>query len=316
MRAGPPPPKLQKRWASPQYGSRSCGPGTGMPDRTAWHTLPGWAGPQRHARTQGTFCCNRCPQCNKRRAGTVRAAMRQEGINIPHRTVHSILREDGSADRHPRKSRRRRWVRYERTYSNSMWHTDWKQIRGGMYDGRWFLCYEDDASRFVTGYGVFDNATADNALAVLERAIVDHGRPASIMTDHGSQFYANKKETAKRGESDFEKRLVRLGIRQILAGVGHPQTNGKLERLHGEIQRKLHHFEGSSYGTAVKADPDCHVGGPFHTGGARDPMERFIDWYNNSRAHMSLDWEDQETSAQAFVRKMAQRQKGNRYRDR
>ena len=25
--------------------------------------------------------------------------------------------------------------------------------------------------------------------------------------------------------------------------TNHPQTNGKLERLHGEIQRKLHEFE-------------------------------------------------------------------------
>ena len=82
----------------------------------------------------------------------------------------------------------------------------------------------DNASRFVTGYGIFDNATTENALKVLDQTIGNHGRPASIMTDHGTQFYANEKESQKRGAGKFEKRLVELGIRQILAGVGHPQT--------------------------------------------------------------------------------------------
>ena len=124
-------------------------------------------------------------------------------------------------------------------HSNSLWHTDYKQLD----DGRWFLCYEDDASRFVTGWGVFREATTENAIIVLEGAIKRHGKPASVMTDHGSQFYANEAEARKRGESAYEKRLVDLGIKQILAGVRHPQTNGKLERLHGELQRKLRTFK-------------------------------------------------------------------------
>ena len=105
-----------------------------------------------------------------------------------------------------------------------MWHTDYKLLD----DGRWFLCYEDDVSCFVTGYGMFEHATTENTLAVLDEAIKNHGKPASIMTDHGSQFYASALEAKKKGASVFEKRLVELGIKQILAGVRHPQTNGKL----------------------------------------------------------------------------------------
>ena len=120
------------------------------------------------------------------------------------------------AQRQPKKSRKRKWVRYEREHSNSMWHTYWKQIHTGMHKDRWFLCYEDDASRFVTGYGIFDNVTAENALYVLEQAIKDHGKPASIMTDHGSQFYANEKETGStwntpdtnRRESSADQRKI------------------------------------------------------------------------------------------------------------
>ena len=168
------------------------------------------------------------------------------------------------------------------TYSNSMWHTDYKHLD----DGRWFLCYEDDASRFVTGYGMFEHATTENALTVLEEAIKNHGKPASPMTGRGSQFYANASESKKKGASVFEKRLVELGIKQILASVRHPQTNGKLERLHGEIQRKLPEFEAIIMRKS-------------------DPVDLFMEWYNHRRPHMSLGVDgENETPAHAFIRKM------------
>ena len=162
-----------------------------------------------------------------------------------------------------------------------MWHTDFKLLD----DGRWFLCYEDDASRFVTGYGAFEHTTTENALVVLEEAIKNHGKPASIMTDHGSQFYANASETKKKGASDFEKRLAGLGIHQILARVKHSQTNGKLERRHGVIQRKLPEFEAILMRKS-------------------DPIDMFMQWYNYDRPHMSLNRDERKTPAQAFVRKM------------
>jgi len=151
-------------------------------------------------------------------------------IYIPHNTIHKILKESGIAESHPQKSKRRNWVRFERTYSNSMWHTDYKQLA----DGRWFLCYLDDASRFITGYGVWNEATGMHALEVLHDAIKNHGKPASILTDHGPQFYAGEAECRKHGETEFEKKLVEMDIKHILARIRHPQTNGKLHiRLRG-----------------------------------------------------------------------------------
>ena len=161
-----------------------------------------------------------------------------------------------------------------------LWHTYYKMLS----DGRWFLC-EDDASRFVTGYGIFKNASTENALAVLEKAIKQQGKPASILTDHGSQFYANEVETKRHGEYEFEKKLGELGIRQILVRVKHPQTNGKLERIHGKIQRKLPEFEAILMRTS-------------------DPIDLFIKWYNYERPHMSLDYDNLETPWKAFQRKM------------
>ena len=49
---------------------------------------------------------------------------------------------------------------------------------------------------------------------------------------------------------------------------------------------------------------DVHFGGPFSTARPRDPVERFVDWYNKGRPHMPLDWSNLETSARAYTRKM------------
>ena len=39
------------------------------------------------------------------------------------------------------------------------------------------MAYEDDASRFVTGYGMFDTATTNNALEVLGKASINNDGP-------------------------------------------------------------------------------------------------------------------------------------------
>ena len=72
--------------------------------------------------------------------------------------------------------------------------------------------------------------------------------------------------------------------------MNHPQTNGKLERFHGELQRKLGVFTESDYTKTVRVtDSNPHVGSPFNTESNRDDVSRFIDWYNNIRPHMSLN---------------------------
>jgi hypothetical protein len=47
----------------------------------------------------------------------------------------------------------------------------------------WRIAYMDDASRLITGYGSFQEATAENAIGVLEKAIGKHGCPKEILTD-------------------------------------------------------------------------------------------------------------------------------------
>ena len=69
-------------------------------------------------------------------AALQRRIREQTGMNVPHGAIHGMLRDEEMAEARPKKGGRRRQVRCGRRCPNSMWHTDWKQIRGGMHDGR------------------------------------------------------------------------------------------------------------------------------------------------------------------------------------
>ena len=79
--------------------------------------------------------------------------------------------------------------------------------------------------------------------------IVSHFNLLCIVTDHGSQFYANKRDVKGYAEHGFERFLEEVSIKHILCGVNYPQTNGTLEKRH-----------------------DCY----FHHRGRFDSLEKFI----------------------------------------
>ena len=137
------------------------------------------------------------------------------------------------------------------------------------------IAYLDDASRLITGYGVFENATTENAIRVLREAMNNYGKPESILTDK-VQFYASAGEKKAKGKSKFEKFLEESGIKHIVARVNHPQTNGKIERFYGTLEDKARHFES---------------------------LDEFVEWYN-CKADMSLNLDEPETPCQAFLRKL------------
>ena len=81
------------------------------------------------------------------------------GVHISHSAIHDILRGEDMARTEPTEGGRRKWMRHASTHSNSLWSTDYRQLD----DGRWFLSYEDDTPRFVTGWGVFVHATRERS---------------------------------------------------------------------------------------------------------------------------------------------------------
>ena len=181
---------------------------------------------------------------------------------IPHNYIHKVLMNNEMAREDKKKQKQRSYRPYAREYSNSAWHTDYKWIE---HDQCWLIAYIDDHSRFISAYGMFNEATTENALIILKIGIQLYGKPREIITDKGAQFYANKKTLeGNRGISTFEKELEKLGIKLITARRNHPQTNGKIERWFKTWIE--HHWRYK----------DIH---------------EFVHWYNCIRYHSVIDFD-------------------------
>jgi len=192
-----------------------------------------------------------------------------QGIHIPHNRIHRILKEEGLANDEPRKQRRRKWIRYERRYSNSLWHADWFEKKQDQ-----IILFQDDASRFITGYGVFGNATSKNTITVLEKAIQQYGAPKQVMTDHGTQFTSLPRESCKDPKlNEFQQFLQGSNIKHIKSRVKHPQSNGKVERVILTIKQLWNHYH-------------C--------------WDAVVQYYNYERPHSSLENGSLRTPFQAF----------------
>ena len=139
----------------------------------------------------------------------------------------------------------------------------------------------DDASRKILSGGEFSNATAENSVLLLREALLRCRSNYNIsirecISDHGSQFYGERRDKHGLADHVFENFLKSEGVKQILCGVNHPQTNGKVEKWFDFYE----HHRGR-YGS----------------------LSELLGWYNN-RMHGSLNMHYAETPNQAFIRKL------------
>lgn len=153
----------------------------------------------------------------------------EKGVKIPHNRIHRILLHYNLANDEPKKKKRRKYIRYERKHSNSLWHTDWT-----WHNNRWYIFYEDDASRLIVSYGEFDAATTVNSIIVFDKGTEKWGFPKQLLTDRGTQLCENEEN-----EYRFREHVNSRGVEHILSRVNHPQTNGKLEKLNDTMQRLI-----------------------------------------------------------------------------
>lgn len=186
----------------------------------------------------------------------------ENGVHIPHNTIYRILLHHDRVEPCMKKRKQRKWVRYERDHSMSLWQGDWKMVSLDGQD-RWLIAFMDDSSRLITCYGIFHRPTTEYTIQILEQGFQEYGVPREILTDNGSQFVASRNpETA---DHTFRKFLEYHGVRHIRARVNHPQTNGKIERFFGEVERRTPRF-GS--------------------------VERVVHWHNEIKPHSSLDYDE------------------------
>jgi putative transposase len=197
--------------------------------------------------------------------------LKKKGFGISHRQIEKLLVRNGLVEPNIRKQKCRKWVRFELPYPNDMTHTDWTYCP---FTQKQLSVYIDDRTRLITSVGLFSRATADNSIALLKLAIANYGKPKSVMTDHGPQYYTNKGDSQEN--TQFRIALNALGIKHYVARVNRPQTNGKIERFF--LTYKTEYATGSF-----------------------NNIYDFINHYNEERLHMSLGYRTPKEVWDEFV---------------
>jgi transposase InsO family protein len=180
------------------------------------------------------------------------------------RTVATILRRHGRIEPVTSSTDAPATQRFERGEPNELWQMDHKgpvEIARQRYTP---LVVLDDHSRYCLSL----HPTADKGMLTAWEHLWDLfgevGLPEAILSDNAF--------SAAVGLSWMDARLVRLGIAPLHGRPYHPQTQGKVERLNGTINRELIDFG---------ARCDCLAN--FCCDG-----ERWRRTYNTIRPHESL----------------------------
>lgn len=192
-------------------------------------------------------------------------------IHIPATsTIHAVL------DRHGLVQSRKRVRRHKpkgTTLShgnnpNELWCADYK---GEFMMGNKQYCYPltitDFASRYLFACEAQESTQEKFAFSVFEKTFKEHGLPLAIRTDNGLPFSS---PMAMFNLSKLSVWWLRLGIAIERIKPGHPEQNGRHERMHLTLKKEA---------TKPAAQTILQQQAKFDV---------FIDEYNNERPHEAL----------------------------
>ena len=141
------------------------------------------------------------------------------GFGVSQRQIQKILNKNKLKMNKRKRPKQIKFVKYEYSEPNELWHTDWTTCP---YTGKQLIAFLDDYSRYIVHTEFFDKATTENTIIALKKAIEKHGKPKMILTDNGPQFTNPK----NRGDEnhEFTKFCKEQGVKHISGRTYHPQT--------------------------------------------------------------------------------------------
>jgi len=185
----------------------------------------------------------------------------------PERTANRILKRAGMVEE--RVKAQRDPMGFERPRPNDLWQIDHKSAIHGAWARRAVpFLVSDDHSRYLVGLRSLPDKGLESTWTALWEIFGEYGLPVAILSDNDQVFHG------RVGPSRFEARLMRLGIEVLHGRPYHPQTQGKVERLGGTLQREL--LRNGTFRSAEELQA---------------AFDRFRRIYNFERPHESLGME-------------------------
>lgn len=188
-----------------------------------------------------------------------------KGLPSPS-TITEILRRN---DRLDAEGVAKKWKRFERDAPMDMLQMDFKghfEIEAGRCHPLTLL---DDHSRYLLELGACGNEKGDTVKGRLTKAFRRYGLPRAIITDNGPPWGSPHSPESYTALGLW---LIRLGIELKRSGPYHPQTMGKIERMHRTLKAEViqaRRFRGLA---------DCQTA-----------FDKWREDYNFSRPHDALD---------------------------
>jgi putative transposase len=184
-------------------------------------------------------------------------------------TVHAVLDRYGLVRRRRRRRHRATGTELSRpTAPNALWCADYK---GEFMLGNRRYCYPltitDFASRYLLTCEALSTTQEQFAFTSFERTFKEFGLPQAIRTDNGVPFASAH---ALYGLSKLAVWWLRLGIQIERIQPGHPQQNGRHERMHLTLKKEA---------TKPAAANVLQQQARFDT---------FVQQYNHERPHQAL----------------------------
>jgi transposase InsO family protein len=184
-------------------------------------------------------------------------------------TIGTLLRREGLV---VARRKRRRTAPYSEPLAhadgpNQVWCADFKGwFRTG--DGERIdpLTITDAHSRFLLKCQAVEKTDTTRVQAIFEAAFREYGLPRAIRTDNGAPFASS----AIAGLSRLAVWWMKLGIAPERIEAGHPEQNGRHERMHRTLKQEVAQPPSANRREQQRA------------------MERFRQEYNQVRPHEAL----------------------------
>src|SRR2546421_5101618 len=203
-------------------------------------------------------------------------------VRVPAKsTIHAVLDRHGLVKRGGGPRHRARGTPLsEGAVPNDLWCADFK---GEFKLGNGRYCYPltvtDHASRYLLLCEALDSTREDTAITAFEQLFRERGLPPAISSDNGVPFAS---PNALFNLSKLSVWWLRLGISIERIKPGHPQQNGRHERMHLTLKKEATKPPGKN----------------FLQQQAR--FDQFIRIYNEERPHQAIrmhyPWELYEPS--------------------